>query len=80
MELLCQGLVSDVLQLGKPFGSLWADRFSPFALAGLMLSYPYAATARFLLYVDARTRSDGWDIQLRFMAIALADGERRDAA
>ncbi len=73
-ELLCQGLVTEVLQLGKPFGSLFTDGGSPYALAGLLLSVPYVATARFLEYIDARTRSDGWDVQLRFMAIA---GERR---
>jgi hypothetical protein len=79
-ELLCQGLISEVLQLGKPFGSLFSDGGSPYALAGLLLSFPYAATARFLHYIDGRTRSDGWDIQLRFMAIVMADGERREAA
>ena len=31
------------------------------------------ATARFLAYIDGRTRQDGWDIQLRFMAIAAAN-------
>jgi hypothetical protein len=72
-ELLGQGLVAEVLQLGKPFGSLFQDGGSPYALAGLLLSFPYVATARFLDYIDARTRADGWDIQLRFMAIAARE-------
>lgn len=76
-ELLGQGLVSEVLQLGKPFGALFSNGGSPFALAGFLLSIPYVATARFLWYIDARTRSDGWDIQLRFMAVAAGDEERR---
>ncbi len=79
-ELLCHGLVDGVLQLGKPFGALFSDGGSPYALAGLLLSIPYVSTARFLDYIDARTRSDGWDIQLRFMSIAARDGERREAA
>jgi len=79
-ELLGQGLVADLLQLGKPFGALFKDGGSPFALAGLLASFPFVATARFLRYVDLRTRSDGWDIQLRFTAIALADSEGRVAA
>jgi hypothetical protein len=79
-ELLGQGLVAEVLQLGKPFGSLFSDGGSPYALAGLLLSVPYVATARFLTYVDARTRADGWDIQLRFMAISAAETEREAAA
>jgi hypothetical protein len=79
-ELLGHGLVEQVLQLGKPFGSLLQSGGSPYALAGYFLSIPYVATARFLDYVDARTRSDGWDIQLRFMAIAARDEDRREAA
>jgi hypothetical protein len=79
-ELLGQGLVKDVLQLGEPFGALFAGGGSPYALAGLLLAIPYVSTARFLDYIDERTRADGWDIQLRFMAIAARDGERRVAA
>ncbi len=79
-ELLCQGLVTEVLQLGKPFGSLFKDGGSPYALAGLLLSVPYVSTARFLEYIDARTRSDGWDIQLRFMAVAATAERHGEAA
>ncbi len=71
VHLLCDGLVSDVLQLGHPFESI-GDGGSPYLLLGLLLSAPYVATARFLMYVDGRTRTDGWDIQVRFMAIAQA--------
>jgi hypothetical protein len=79
-ELLGHGLVSEVLQLGKPFGAVLDSGGSPYALAGFLLSIPYVCTARFLEYIDARTRADGWDIQLRFMAVAASDGERRAAA
>jgi hypothetical protein len=79
-ELLGQGLVDDVLQLGAPFGKLFSDGGSPYALAGFFLSVPYVATARFLAYVDARTRADGWDIQVRFLAIAAREERGRVAA
>ncbi len=80
-ELLGQGLVGELLQLGKPFGELFKDGGSAFALTGLFLSVPYVATARFLYYLDSRTRSDGWDVQVRFMAIAAhAAAEERQAA
>jgi hypothetical protein len=80
-ELLGQGLVNELLQLGTPFGELFKDGGSPFALAGFFLAVPYLATARFLYYVDSRTRSDGWDVQVRFMAIAALDAqESRQAA
>ena len=59
-----------VLQVGKPFGSLIDEGGSASSLLGLFLAVPYWATARFLLYVDLRTRRDGWDVQVRFMALA----------
>ena len=43
---------------------LWA------AIAGYLMSGPYLALARLFDYVDARTRREGWDIQVRFNAIA----------
>jgi hypothetical protein len=74
-ELLLGGLVEWVLQLGKPFGDLWEDGGSAYALVGFFAALPLVATARFLAYIDGRTRQDGWDIQLRFMAIAAAAEE-----
>jgi hypothetical protein len=80
-ESLGDFLVNSVLQLGKPFGALFADGGSVYALAGFFLSVPYFVTARFLQYIDARTRSDGWDVQLRFMAIAAREAtSQREAA
>jgi len=69
VELLGHGLVEFVLQLGRPFGALWDDGGSLYALLGFHLAIPYVAVARFLGYVDQRTRGDGWDIQLRLMAL-----------
>ncbi len=40
------------------------------ALVGWFASVPFVAVARFLAYIDARTRQEGWDLQLRFAAIA----------
>lgn len=73
-ELLGHGVVEFVLQLGRPFGDLVHEDGSLYALLGLQAAIPYVAVARFLGYVDERTRGDGWDIQLRFMALAA---ERR---
>lgn len=84
-ELLGQALVSDLLQLGEPFGTLWKRGVTPFALAGLFVAAPFCATARFLQYIDTRTRDDGWDIQVKMMGIvatheqelAIKDAPRR---
>jgi hypothetical protein len=75
-ELLFQGVVDDILQLGRPFGALFDDGVTPYALVGLLLSTPFVATARFLQYIDTRTRGDGWDIQVKFMAIMARNDER----
>ena len=68
-ELLGLGLVSYLLQLGSPLGSLFEDGGSLFALLGLFLSTPLVATARFLSYIDGRTRRDAWDVQVRFQQV-----------
>ena len=80
-EVVGQSVLDDIFQAGKPFGSMWEDHGSPFAMLGLLLSVPIIATARFLHYIDTRTRADGWDIQVRFLGIAAKDtNERRLAA
>ena len=57
------------MQLGRPVGSLFDNGGSTYALLGYFLSVPYVASARFLGYVDSRTRREGWDIQVRFAAL-----------
>jgi hypothetical protein len=69
-EVVANSIVSTVLQLGQPFGQLLQKGGTPYALAGFFLTVPVIAAARFLAYTDLRTRKEGWDIQLRFMAIA----------
>jgi hypothetical protein len=81
LELLLNGACQYVLQLGHPTGSLFSDGGSGFAVLGALLAVPLGAAMRFLGYVDLRTRKEGWDIQLRFVALAeqSALGRRRAA-
>lgn len=69
-ELSLNTLVATGLQLGEPFGTLWQRGGTPYALGGFFATVPLSAGARFLKYIDLRTRKEGWDIQLRFMAAA----------
>ena len=46
------------------------------ALLGWWSTVPILATARFFTYLDVRTRSEGWDIQTRFAAIATRSAAR----
>lgn len=69
-----------VLEIRAP-KPLWEEGGSFLALLGWWATVPFVATARFFQYIDCRTRSEGWDIQTRFAAIAaratLGMDERR---
>jgi hypothetical protein len=63
-EVLSQGL-----ELPPP-PSMFTVGGSWLAFVGWWAALPFLATARFLLYLDFRTRTEGWDIQTRFAALA----------
>lgn len=71
-DMVDYALLDFTLQLGRPLGDLMEDGGSVFALLGFFAAVPYVATVRFLRYIDGRTRRDGWDLQLAFLARALA--------
>jgi hypothetical protein len=81
MDVVCNAVVGFVLQLGHPAGELFENGGSGFAVLGALLAVPLGAAVRFLGYVDLRTRKEGWDIQLRFVALAeqSALGRKRAA-
>ena len=79
-ELIGGSLVELVFQMGRPFGALFAGGGSAYAVVGVLLSAPFVAGASFLGYIDRRTRKEGWDIQLRFMALADAEDKNRSLA
>lgn len=47
-----------------------------FIIFGLHASAIPAAIARFFMYVDLRTRKEGWDLQLRFAALAALASQK----
>jgi hypothetical protein len=68
-DLAGRELLQELLQIKAP-PSMFTSGGSVLALLGWWLTVPLASTARFFVYLDIRTRSEGWDIQTRFAAIA----------
>jgi hypothetical protein len=62
-------VLGGVLEI-KPPPPMFSEGGSWLALAGWWATLPLLSTARFFVYLDIRTRAEGWDIQTRFAAIA----------
>jgi hypothetical protein len=60
---------TELLQMSPP-ASLFREGGSVLALLGYFGVLPLLAVARFFVYLDLRTRLEGWDVQTRFAAIA----------
>lgn len=76
-----RSLLVEIFEIHPP-ASLWEEGGGWLPLLGYFAFLPFATTARFFFYLNFRTRSEGWDIQTRFAAIAtraLAEDEARAA-
>ncbi|HYQ16660.1 MAG TPA: hypothetical protein VEQ58_12905, partial [Polyangiaceae bacterium] len=68
-EVTGQAVQVDLLSFPAPSDTLQSGG-SWFALFGFFAAVPFLATARFLAYIDGRTRREAWDVQLRFTELA----------
>src|ERR1700733_1965384 len=68
-DLAGRQVLQEVLEV-KPPPSMFREGWSLLALLGWWSVQPLLQTARFLVYLDIRTRTEGWDIQTRFAGIA----------
>lgn len=76
VEILCRGVVEWLLMLPPLTEPAEEAGGSPFALLGFLAATPFAAAYRFLMYIDGRTKHDGWDVQVLFMRIEAHNQER----
>jgi hypothetical protein len=61
-------ILEDILEIQAP-DAFTVTGGGALPLLGFWLFVPFLATARFLIYINLRTRVEGWDIQTRFAAI-----------
>jgi hypothetical protein len=71
-------LIGELFQFRAP-ASVFSEGGSLLALVGWFAVVPYVASARFFVYLNVRTRVEGWDVQTRFAALA-SRAELADAA
>lgn len=68
-----------VLQVGRPFEALLEHGGSLTAVLGFFAAVPFMVSVRFLQYIDARTRRDGWDLQFAFLSVVVAQQAAQQA-
>lgn len=73
MEAGGQAVLS-TLQLGRPAGYLLDGDLTPFVIFGLLAAQPVHALYRLLLYVQARTLAEGWDVQVALWGLRKGRG------
>ncbi len=78
-DIAGRAVIGELLQF-RPPRPLTSAGGGVLAIAGLFALLPYLATARFFLYLNVRTRAEGWDIQTRFAAIAAREAEQAKEA
>ncbi len=78
-EYAGRSVLEDLLQINPP-ASMWDAGGSWLAMAGFWIFVPYRATARFLAYINLRTRAEGWDVQTSFFTLAARAKDDEDPA
>lgn len=71
--------VRSLVGFGESQARVFSENWSWAPFLGIALVQPYLATMRFLLYIDCRTRREGWDLQVQMSALVQAAEARRDA-
>ncbi|WP_394823303.1 hypothetical protein [Pendulispora albinea] len=66
----CGRMLLDGLLEVHPPDALTSAGGGALSTLGFWMAVPFVTTIRFLLYIDLRTRTEGWDIQTRFAALA----------
>jgi hypothetical protein len=71
-------ILGSLLEL-RPPEPVFHGGVSALALLGFWSVLPLRATIRFFVYLDIRTRAEGWDIQTRFAALAAREARETES-
>jgi len=69
-DVIGRQLLDSVLEISPP-DSTFTSGGNYMAMLGFWIFVPFCATSRFLIYLNLRTKLEGWDIQARFLALTL---------
>ncbi len=58
------GFFESSLGIPMPFDGITKFKVSPWVLGGILAANPLLAVYRMMLYLDVRTRVEGWDLQV----------------
>lgn len=71
--------LATIFQVSGP-PTIWQEGGGLLPALGFWLAAPYVAVLRFLLYINVRTRAEGWDIQTEFATLAARSADADKAA
>ncbi len=69
-DVVGRSLMENVFEISPP-ESIFTSGGNYLAMFGFWIFVPFCACARFLIYLNLRTKIEGWDIQARFLALTL---------
>ncbi len=74
LDVSARALLTDLLQVSAP-PPVWESYGGVISYTAFFLVLPLEAVARFFSYLNVRTKTEGWDIQARFLEIARRSEE-----
>ena len=69
-DVIGRMLVENLFEISAP-ETIYTSGGNYLAMLGFWLFVPFCANSRFFIYLNLRTKIEGWDIQARFLALTL---------
>ncbi len=69
-DVVGRALMENVFEVSPP-ETIFTSGGNYLAMIGFWIFVPFCACSRFFIYLNLRTKIEGWDIQARFLALTL---------